>query len=258
MRFLVISIGNTNIRAAISGEPECGMRSDAVKSAEDFSRFLENAFGAEVLRAVDGSAVCSVVPGKTDAVMASVAFVTGKAPIRAGTPIKSRYGPGLGEDRAVCCAAALRRFKPPLVVVDMGTATTVNFVGADGVFEGGAIMAGVQTGLDALGSYTSLLPRENADGADGSFANRVPLIGRGTRECLLSGSLIGTALAVEGYVRRIGESVGRAPKVIVTGGHARAVLPYCGFEHEHLPGLLMDGLVEQLTVNNEQRTTKMG
>ncbi|MCL2084127.1 MAG: type III pantothenate kinase [Oscillospiraceae bacterium] len=251
MAVLAVGIGNTNIRAAVGGIPgtaERALPSAALTRAEDFISFAENAFGAGVWETLDGSVVCSVVPGKTPAVTDALEAMTGRAPLRADARAAARvsgldisgYGGVLGEDRAVCCAAAMTKYGPPFVVVDFGTATTVNLVGAGGVFMGGAILAGVQTGLDALAGRTALLPDIRAGGS--SCARP---IGRDTGGCLLSGALIGAACAVEGYIRRAAAAAGLSgmPAVAVTGGHAPAVLPFCEFEYRHEPGLLTDGLL---------------
>lgn len=242
---LSVSIGNTNIRCAV-GTKENNRRVDLptniICRAEEFIGALEEHFNADVWQVVQGSIVASVVTDKTPIISEAIRQKTNKLPQRIDISKLnidvSGYKSNLGEDRAVCCAAALSEYAPPIIVVDLGTATTVNFIDAMGVFIGGAIFIGVQTGLSALCEHTSLLPQV-------SDCTNVTTIGNDTQGGLISGAVIGTANMIEGYINRIGMDLGGTPTVIVTGGNAPAILPHCRFDFVHKPTLLIDELFLQ-------------
>lgn len=239
---LAVTIGNTNLRCAVGSlDDNClaMMPVKALHRAEDFITFLNEQFQPDIWAALQGSVLSSVVPDKTPLVTEALRLKTGKPPQRMGLSSGfmdfSAYQSPLGEDRAVCCFAALAKYPPPLVVVDLGTATTINCLNAKGVFLGGAILAGITTGLHALAARTALLPSV-------MDFSEVPLIGNNTRENLLSGAVVGGAGAVEGYINRVGTQLGGIPKIILTGGNAPLILPHCRFDFVHEPHLLTDGL----------------
>ncbi len=239
---LSVNIGNTNICCAFGAKEQnkrITIQTKRILCVEDFTCSLEKYFNPDFWRIAKGSIVASVVPEKTSIVVDAILQKTNKPPQRIDISKLnidvSRYKSNLGEDRAVCCAAALSRYKPPIIVVDLGTATTINVIDASGVFIGGAIFVGVQTGLRALCERTSLLPQV-------SDCSNVTTIGNDTRQGLISGAIIGTANMIEGYINRIGMSLDKAPTVIVTGGNAPLVLLYCRFEFIYNPTLLIDEL----------------
>lgn len=242
---MAVNIGNTNIRTAIGNKGEKEIIKEAVLTAKelnsegDFKNFIEKSFGLNIWRDIDGSIISTVVPEKTSFVTDAVIAETGKSPQRIDAQSRrklyAQYDGLLGEDRVACCAGALKKYGPPFIVVDFGTATTVNVVNPEGDFIGGAILAGVRTSLLALSDNTAQLPNIEMDA-------RIPVIGKNTRENLLSGAVIGSAFAVEGYIRRMEWEMDRKLPVIITGGHAPIVLPYCKFVNMHEPGMLLMGL----------------
>ncbi len=126
----------------------------------------------------------------------------------------------LGMDRLAAAGAAHRFFgrddrdrTRSVVVVDAGTAVTVDAVSATGVFRGGAIAPGPAISLSALSKGTSLLPEVPMDVPDKP-------IGRSTAEALQSGILFGFTDAVAGLIRRVKEQIRKNPYVVATGGWA--------------------------------------
>jgi len=124
----------------------------------------------------------------------------------------------VGADRLLGAWAAREQVGSPCIVVDVGTATTIDVVDADGAFVGGAILPGPALAMRSLAGGTALLPT-------------VPLvapanaIGRDTVEAMASGVLLGHREAIGGLVARMGDELGTGPrpKVILTGGDADAV-----------------------------------
>ena len=106
---------------------------------------------------------------------------------------------------------------------------------ADGAFRGGAIIPGVQLSLSALASNTSLLPSISLDAPPKA-------IGTNTVDCMKSGSILGTALLLDGMIDRMEAELGQKATVVATGGLARCIVSIC--QHEILlnEDLLLNGL----------------
>lgn len=167
----------------------------------------------------EGICMVSVVPDWTDAVMhAAVAIGASlliaddaSIPLDVRLPNPERVGP----DRLINAYAAERRYGAPVIVVDLGTATTVDAVNARGSFVGGAIAPGIELGLRSLASNAALLPRVEPD---------IPAtaIGSDTPSAIQSGVVLGHVGAVRELVTRIAHELSpagtRRPKVVVTGG----------------------------------------
>ena len=183
----------------------------------------------------------SVVPQVTRSLSAAVKMLTGVVPLVADNTIRSDLTvqiddpTTLGSDLLVAAVGALDIYQPPLIIIDMGTATTVTAVDADGAFRGGAIIPGVQLSLSALASNTSLLPSISLDAPPKA-------IGTNTVDCMKSGSILGTALLLDGMIDRMEAELGQKAAVVATGGLARCIVPIC--QHEILlnEDLLLYGL----------------
>lgn len=124
----------------------------------------------------------------------------------------------------------------PLVIVDMGTATTVSVVDEKKRFMGGMILPGVRISLDALTARASQL-------SGISIEEPKRLIGRNTVDCMKSGILYGNAAAVDGIVDRIEEYLGQDVTVIATGGMSKKIIPHCKREMILDADLLLKGLL---------------
>ena len=241
---LAVNIGNTNVRVAIGKDHptrDAVAFWDEIPGPESFLRFLEGKFGAGLWSGLEGCIIASVVPGQTEMVAGALESKLGRPPKRVdlknNPPLDlSQYKDTPGEDRVVCCVGALCEHTPPLILVDFGTATTINVLDERGRFLGGAILAGLHISLEALAGRTAQLPLVD------EFAADIPLIGSRTKESMVSGAVLGEAFAAAGYVERIKKIYGQGTPVIVTGGHAPVILPYCEFEYIHAPNLLLSGL----------------
>jgi len=141
----------------------------------------------------------------------------------------------IGSDRIAVCEAAAMKYNTPSIVFDFGTATTINVVDGYNRFIGGAILPGLMMGINALSKNTALLP-----GVE--LALQAPLIGRNTRECILSGAIFGAASMLDGMKHRIEEQLGQKATVIITGGNANYIMPICKAGVIHAPDLLLEGL----------------
>ena len=141
-----------------------------------------------------------------------------------------------GADLVVGSVAALREHKAPLIVIDMGTATTMAVLDKNGALVGGSISPGLKTSLDALTARTALLPGLQLD-----KPKRV--IGRNTDDAMRSGVMLGAACMIDGMVARMEEELGSPATVIATGGVAKFVVPLCRTQVIYDKDLLLKGLV---------------
>jgi type III pantothenate kinase len=123
----------------------------------------------------------------------------------------------LGADRYCGVLAARMAYGAPAIVVDCGTATTVNVIEADGCFLGGVIAPGVETALRALHERTAQLPAVD-------LSKNVPLIGADTEESMRAGAVHFSRFAVEGLVAGMKMLIGESTPLILTGGNAPVLL----------------------------------
>ena len=145
----------------------------------------------------------------------------------------------LGPDRiaAACGAWAMHRGEACLVI-DAGTCITVDFVDAEGVYHGGAIMPGLQMNLQALHTFTAKLPLLEIHPG-----SKAPVLGRSTEESILAGTLGATMLALAGYVALYREKA-PALQVVLTGGSAPILVEAGASGWHYVPGLTLIGLNE--------------
>jgi type III pantothenate kinase len=229
---LAVDIGNTNITlglvedGAIAATRRAGTR--GAETADELEVLLRDLLALDevALQGVAAMSVASVVPALT-ATLEAVAARHGIPVLvaSAGTvPIAIRLDrPDMvGADRIVNALAAARLYGVPAIVMDLGTATTLDCVGPDGAFIGGAIAPGLELGLEALAARTAKLPRVELRTPD-------RVIGRDTVSAIQSGTVIGYQALATGLLARarseLAETAGIEPghvHTILTGGLAAA------------------------------------
>ena len=167
--------------------------------------------------------------------------LTGKASLvvgpglKTGLNIKVENPSQTGADLVVGSVAALREHKPPMIVIDMGTATTMVVLDATGALIGGCICPGVKISMDALTDRTALLPGLQLD-------QPKKAIGRNTIDCMRSGIMMGNAAMLDGMVERMEEELGQKCTVIATGGIAKFIVPMCKTPMIYDKDLIIKGL----------------
>ena len=172
-----------------------------------------------------GSIVCSVVPSLTGPWSEALRAVTGRRPVElssknARLPVQVTDPESVGADRLANAFAARKLYGSPAIVVDLGTATTLDCVSKSGAYVGGAIAPGVVTGSEELFRRAARLARVDLRRPERA-------LGRTTEECLRVGVLWGNAGLVDALVRRVRAELGGRPKVIATGGLASILAPEC-------------------------------
>jgi type III pantothenate kinase len=170
-------------------------------------------------------------------------------PIELG--IEYPHTAGLDRLAAAVAVNGLREPGRPAIVVDFGTAITVDAIAADGTFLGGAILPGINLAAAALVAGTSQLPP-----VDMEFRSPPRAIGKSTEPAIRGGLFWGAVGAVRHLVERASEELGAKPLVVITGGGADLLLPYIDPEGEylHAPHLVLSGIA-MAARGLEQRTT---
>ena len=244
---LAIDIGNTNIVLGVmEGKSilfEARLATDTLKTADQYSVEIKNIlelFDVDCEK-LEGSIISSVVPPVFNAIRTAVRRVTGRVPLVVGPGIRTGLNirmdnPGtVGSDLIVDAVAALGKYEPPLIIIDMGTATTISVVDAQGAYVGGCICPGVRVSLDALTSHAAQLPGISMDSPKKA-------IGKNTIDCMRSGIMMGNAAMVDGMIDRMEEELGMHATAIITGGTARYILPHCRRPIIYERDLLLMGL----------------
>jgi type III pantothenate kinase len=189
-----------------------------------------------------GGIISSVVPSVTNTVREAMIRLTKKPVmvvgpgIRTGLKIMLDNPAQLGSDRVADAVAAVHEYPCPLIIIDMGTATTISAIDRDKNFLGGMIIPGLRVSLDSLTTRTSQLPKISLDPPK-------KVIGSNTVDCMKSGIIYSTAASIDGVVERIEEEMGEQCTVISTGGLARKIIPYCKRDIIIDDQLLLKGLM---------------
>lgn len=244
---LTVDIGNSNIvLGGVRGHEilfQARMVTDSIKTSDQYCAELKTMLELFEVKSgdVEGSIVSSVVPPVLNSIRTALWKLTGKVclvvgpGIRTGLNIQIDNPAQTGADLVVAAVAALREYKPPMILVDMGTATTITVLNKDGALVGGCVCPGVKISLDALTSKAALLPGISLD-------QPKKVIGRNTIDCMRSGIMFGTASMLDGLVARMEEELGQSATVVMTGGIGRFILPLCRREMIFDEDLIIKGL----------------
>lgn len=253
---LALDVGNTNI--VIGFLDESGIRNiarletDRDKTAHEYAISLRQVieFSGIAPEDIDGAILSSVVPPINGALIAAVRMITGIRPLVVGPGMKTGLNIALdnpatmGSDLVVGAAAALAIHAPPLIIIDMGTATTITAIDKTGTYVGGCISPGPKISAEALSARTAQLPAI-------SLESPKKAIGKNTIDAMRSGVMLGSACMVDGMIDRIDAELGGGATVVATGGIARFVLPMCRHAIEYDRDLLLKGLA--LLYENNRR-----
>ncbi len=244
---LTVDIGNSNIvLGGVEGNEiilEARLKTDVTKTSDQYCVDLKILLDVNDINRdmIEGTIIASVVPQVLNSFQTAVKKLTGKTPLVVGPGLKTGLNirlenPGqTGADLVVADVAALREHKPPLIIIDMGTATTISVLDQTGAHIGGCIIPGVKISMDALTERTALLPGLQLDQPKAA-------IGRNTIDAMRSGIMLGTACMLDGMIARMEEELGCKTTVIATGGIAKFILPMCKTPILYDKDLLVKGL----------------
>lgn len=245
---LAIDIGNTNIViGCLNKERTCFVeRLSTVRTKTELEYAVDIKTVLDIYhissKDIEGGIISSVVPQITNVAKLVVEKILKKEVMVLGPGIKTGLNilmdqpAQLGADLVADAVAGIAEYPVPLLVIDMGTATTAFVIDEKKNYIGGMIFPGVGTALDALVSRASQLSGISIDAP-----KRV--IGKNTIECMKSGVLYSSAGAIDGIIDRMEEELGQKATVIATGGLARKIVPYCKRKIILDEALLLKGLL---------------
>lgn len=224
---LAIDAGNTNtVFALFKGEKLLGAwrcATDSQRTADEYAVFLWGLMKAQGIepRGVKRAIIGSVVPDANfhltklcEKHFGVVPLMVGTRGVKTGIRVLIDRPEEVGADRIINAVGGAARYKPPLLIVDFGTATTFDVVDARGNYAGGAIAPGINLSLQALHMAAAKLPRVG-------IAPVKRVIGKTTNEAIQSGIYWGYAGLIEGMIARIKTEFKKPMTVIATGGLAR-------------------------------------
>ena len=244
---LAIDIGNTNLVIGCIRDDKilfkARIATDRTRTSDQYGVEIKNMLEAYGVKRsdIDDCIISSVVPPVFNSVRTGVIKIIGKQPMVVGPGLKTGLNihvdvpSQVGSDRIVIAVAALAEYKAPLLLMDLGTATTIESVEPDNVYMGGVIIPGVRVSLDALTSRAAQLPGISLD-------RPKQVIGKNTVDCMRSGMMYGTAAMIDGLVERMEEELGHRCTLIATGGLAQFITPLCRREIILEKDLLLKGL----------------
>ncbi len=256
---LAIEQGNTNTTFALhdgaSWIAQWRTATDAQRTADEYAVWLHQLLSMQDMRLgqIGDCIVSSVVPQSVFNLrnlarryLKVEPLVVGEN-VELGIDVRIDKPSEAGADRLVNAIGGFIRFGGPLILIDSGTATTFDIVGADGGFEGGVISPGINLSMQALHSAAARLPRV-------AIARPANVIGRGTVEAMQSGVFWGYVALIEGLIDRIRAEYGQPMRAIATGGVASlfegATTRIDAFD----PELTLRGLLEIVRRNGNLRT----
>jgi type III pantothenate kinase len=244
---LAIDVGNTNIVIGCIDNGEISnvfrMVTDPAKTEYEYAVSLKSIIEFEGLQCdgFDGAIISSVVPPLVNVLKTAVRSITGKNALVVGAGIKTGLNimiddpAQMGSDIVADAVAAVATYPLPIIIFDMGTATTISAIDQHGNHRGGALFPGVGLSMNALFSGTSQLPKVPIEPPE-------KVINGNTIDAMKSGAIFGTASMIDGMIERFEQELGQECTVIATGGLSGRIIPYCKHKIIHDPDLLLRGL----------------
>lgn len=199
---------------------------------------------------ISGCIIASVVPPLNNIVKASMEKLFHLSPLIVGPGVKTGLNilmdnpAQVGSDLIVNAVAGLKYYGAPIIMIDMGTATTISVVDENRNYIGGQILPGVKVSLESLVNRTSQLPRISLEAPK-------KVIGKNTIDCMKSGIVLGQAACIDGMLERIFDELGYEARVVATGGLAGSIVPYCRKKIIHDNELTLKGLYVIYNKNTE-------
>ena len=229
---LALDIGNTNVVLGCIADGKIlfteRMATDSGKTELDYAISLKMVLELREIKVseITGAIIGSVVPPVTSLMREAIRKVTGQEALvvnvdmNIGLEVLMDNPSSVGTDLIVGAVAGINRYPVPLILIDMGTATTICVVNENKQYIGGMILPGVAVSHDALASRTAQLPKV-------AFELPKHTIGTNSVDCLKSGLLYGNAGALDGLIDRINVELNTPCTVVATGGLSSVIAPLC-------------------------------
>lgn len=244
---LAVDVGNTNMTVGIFDGSKLKatwrVATGVHRMPDEYASLMLNLFERQGISAskITDAILCSVVPPLVGVFeemcrrYLKVAPLVIEAGVKTGVRISMDNPREVGADRIVNAVAAHALYGGPVIVIDLGTATTFDVVSEEGDYLGGAIAPGIAIATEALFARTAVLPRVE-------LTHPKRAIGRNTVAAMQSGIVFGYAGLIEGIVTRIQQELGGKAKVVATGGYAELLARETPVIEEVNPDLTLIGL----------------
>lgn len=229
---LAVDIGNTNIVLGCMEQEKIyfveRVSTNISKTELEYVVELKTLFDLYRIRVeeITGCIIASVVPPLTNIVKTAMEKYLHTTPLIVGPGVKTGLNilmdnpAQIGADLIVNAVAGLKYYGAPIIMIDMGTATTISVVDEKKNYIGGMILPGVKVSLESLVNRTSQLPKISLEAPK-------KIIGKNTIDCMKSGIIMGQAASMDGMIERIWEELGYQAQVVATGGLAGCIVPHC-------------------------------
>lgn len=252
---LTVDIGNSNIVIGLfqGDKPLFSARfhTDKSRLCDEYALDLKSLFELHRLAPeIEGAVLSSVVPSLTRAMSNAIQTVTGIAPlviapgIKTGLNITIDNPSQLGSDILADAVGAAAQYPLPILLIDLGTASTITLIDEKKNIRGCAILPGVRLSLEALSRGAAQL-------TDISLDPPKDIIGTNTAEAMRSGLVFGTASMIDGMIDRFSERIGAPLTPVATGGLSEFIIPHCRHEIRLDPELQLKGLLNLYTRNQK-------
>ena len=240
VRIVAVSVGNTRVTCAGCDGREIGaMRSLGLEDADATAREIASMASEHEAAAL---VVATVNPSFSEPLIAALRSASGLGVYRVGTDVGLPNAGGVdadaktGQDRLLAALAAYESLQQACVVVDAGTAITVDFVDGEGVFLGGAIAPGLRMMLGALHDHTDALPHVAVEDPGEE------VFGKNTERAMLHGSVYSARGLVRLMTERFAEAYEAYPLIVATGGDAQLLFADDELVDRIVPDLVLRGI----------------
>ena len=229
---ITVDIGNTNITFGgfTNDEPTfiANIATDTHRTDCEYAvkiRSILNLYSVDK-NSVSGAVISSVVPPLTAKISSALKMIYGidslvvSPGIKTGINLMVDNPAQVGADLICSCVAAYNLYNPPVLIVDMGTATKIHIVDENACFHGVSIIPGVEISLKALAGGTAQLPQISLEAPE-------RILGKNTIDSMRSGVVYGYASMVDEMITRVEKETGKQFELVATGGLSSAIIPYC-------------------------------
>ena len=229
---LALDIGNSNIVISCMDDNKTYFMSrldtNVTKTEDEYAMNIQNILQINKIdkSLIEGAIISSVVPPLISTHKNAIKKLLGFFPIvinasqDIGLSVKIDEPSQLGSDLICGAVAGIENYKLPLVIFDIGTATTVSVIDKNKNFIGGLIYPGPKISLETLSNKTAQLPHINPDSPQS-------VIAKNTVDSMVSGVIFGNASMIDGIISRIEKELGQEVNVVATGGLSQSIIPYC-------------------------------
>lgn len=255
---LAIDVGNTNtVYGIYDGEELIGsfrLSTTANCTSDELGLKIHMYYNMRGLRIEDTKAViiASVVPPVMYTLINAIRKYVGVPPLIVGKDVdaglKNCYDnpKEVGVDRLINAVSAVEKYGTPLIIIDIGTATTFDVIDEEGAYRGGAIFPGIKVAMEAMFQKASKLPRID-------IVRPEKAIGTNTVNSMQSGAVHGYVGAIEGIVSELKKEMGNVPcNVVATGGMGRMMAEYTDTITHVDANLTLEGLLRIYQANKEK------